>query len=71
MYCTKCGKKLKEDANYCTNCGQSVNRNINTNNNTSTNTINSKPNFLTISLILGIISIFSIIIFNRPVRQGY
>ena len=64
MYCTKCGKKLKEDANYCTNCGQSVNRNINTNNNTSTNTINSKPNFLTISLILGIISIFSIIIFN-------
>lgn len=60
MYCTNCGKKLREKANYCTNCGKKVNAN----NNKSTNIINHKTNFKLISLILGIISILSILVFN-------
>lgn len=63
MYCTNCGEKLKENANYCTNCGKIVDNKVNYDRTISSEQ-QTQNNIQTASLIIGIVSIFSVFIFN-------
>ena len=61
MFCSNCGKKLKEDAKFCNECGTKVIFENRTSNNIQTNTINEIPvsnGKGVASLVLGIISLF-------------
>ena len=60
MYCSKCGKELKENENFCSNCGNSiVTPNINTSTQEKTETKNNNEGCATqiFSIIGGLIFI--------------
>ena len=55
MFCIKCGNKLNENQNICTNCGNFINNKNNTNNNQINNEINDKN--AVIGFVLGLVCI--------------
>ena len=68
MYCKNCGEKISSSDKFCTNCGCSVKDNIekdidkkeNDNKKIESNIINVKKDDSNVSLVLGIIAIFSV-----------
>lgn len=68
MYCTKCGKEIPDNSNFCTFCGQTVqDQPVQNNNGVICNYAVQKTKLPILPIIIGVIGIVLIIIIIRGV----